>query len=140
MEYGTMEQVTSWIGSVVVDCTDVPRMRAFWRAALGYVPRDAPEPDGVVLMDPTGHGPNLSLSRTPESPLRDYRIHLDLYASDPEREVERLLRLGATRGPEAPPGGDFVTLRDPDGNVFDVIDKRGWSHGQRVEAARPASP
>jgi len=128
----------SWIGSIVVDCTDLPAMLAFWQAALHYVPRDPPEPDGVVLMDPAGHGPNLSLYRTDESPLRDYRLHLDLYSSELEREVDRLLRLGATRGPPAPPGGDFVTLRDPDGNVFDVIDNRGWTYGQRVENPRPS--
>jgi hypothetical protein len=134
-----MEDTSSWVGSIVVDCTDLPRMLAFWQAALHYLPRDRPEPDGVVLMDPSGHGPNLSLYRTSDPPLPDYRLHLDLYSAEPEAEVERLLRLGATRGPAARPGGDFVTLRDPDGNVFDVIDKRGWSHGQRVANVPPSS-
>jgi hypothetical protein len=121
----------SWVGSVVVDCTDFPKMRAFWEAALHYVPRDPPDEEGVVLIDPAGKGPNLSLYRTAEPPLRDYRIHLDVYSSDPGGEVERLVRIGATVVRAAEPGHDFVTLADPDGNVFDVIDKTGWSFGLR---------
>ena len=121
-----------WIGSIVVDCTDLQRMIAFWQEALHYVPRDSPEPDGVVLKDPEGRGPNLSLNKTSEGPLDDYRLHLDLYSSDPEREVERLLRLGATLVSPAKKGHDFVTLADPDGNPFDVIDKKGWASGRRA--------
>ena len=127
-----MELGKSWIGSIVVDCTDLPRMMAFWQDALHYVPRDPPEADGVVLKDPGGIGPNLSLNMTSEGPLDDYRLHLDLYSSEPEEEVQRLLGLGATLKRPAKKGHDFVTLADPDGNLFDVIDKRGWSYGQRA--------
>jgi hypothetical protein len=36
----------------------------------------------------------------------------------------RLLRLGATIYPRTPePDEDFITLVDPDGNLFDVIQK-----------------
>ena len=127
-----MESGNLWIGSIVVDCSDLSRMTEFWQAALGYVPRDPPEPDGVVLKDPHDRGPNLSLNRTAEGPPEDYRMHLDLYASDPAREVERLVALGATVLRPADGVSDFVTLGDPEGNLFDVIDKRGWSFGQRV--------
>ena len=110
------------IGSIVVDCTDLPRMIAFWTEALYYVPRDPPSPDGVILKDPQGRSPNLNLSLSSEGPLAEYRLHLDLYSAEPLEDVARLVRLGATVrwGPE--PGHDFVTLSDPDGNVFDVID------------------
>ena len=121
-----------WVGSIVVDCTDLPRMIRFWQEALRYVPRDPPEENGVVLKDPSGVGPNVSLNRTSERPLDDYRLHLDLYSSDPEREVDRLVGLGATISRRAVEGEDFVTLADPDGNLFDVVDKRGWVPGQRV--------
>jgi hypothetical protein len=107
-------------------------MMTFWQEALHYIPRDPPEPDGVVLKDPEGRGPNLSLNLTTEGPLDDYRIHLDLYSSRPEKEVARLLLLGATLRQPMEPGHDFVTLADPDGNLFDVIDKKGWSFGQRI--------
>ncbi len=111
-----------WVGSIVVDCTHVAEMIAFWSEALHYVPRDPPGPDGVILKDPKGAGPNLNLSRTSELPLNDYRFHLDLYATDPLREVERLVALGAKVVRPPQPGHDFVTLTDPDGNPFDVID------------------
>jgi hypothetical protein len=121
-----------WVGSIVVDCRDLPRMMAFWQEALHYVPREPAEPDGVVLKDPTGVGPNLNLSRSSEGPLDDYRIHLDLYSSDPDGEVARLLGLGATLQVPAGLGHDFVTLADPDGNLFDVIDKKGWAIGRHT--------
>lgn len=126
-----------WIGSIVVDCTDLPRMIEFWANALRYVPRSPPQPDGVILKDPNGEGPNLNLSRSSEGPLEEYRLHLDLYATDPLAEVDRLLQLGATMQRPASPGHDFVTLADPDGNLFDVIDvnwpddTKDWWFGKR---------
>ncbi len=138
-----------WVGSIVIDCTDLPRMIAFWQAALGYVPRDPPAPDGVVLKDPRGRGPNLNLSLSGEGPLEEYRLHLDLYASDPAAEVERLVRLGATVKLEPHPGAEFVTLADPDGNLFDVIDihwegkdpRRPFGgHGPRAERSGARTP
>ncbi len=120
-----------WIGSIVIDCSNFPRMFVFWREALHYVPRDPPDEGGVVLKDPTGVGPNVSLYRTDEGPLADYRLHLDLYSSEPEKEAGRLLGLGATMKRPADQTHDFVTLADPDGNLFDVIDKRGWAFGRR---------
>ncbi len=121
-----------WIGAVVIDCVNLEPMRAFWQAALGYVPRDVPEPDGVVLMDPQGTGPNLSLFASAEEPLEPYRLHLDLYSSSPAAEVDRLVGLGATVRQPRRTGDDFVTLADPDGNVFDVVDKSGWRFGRRA--------
>ncbi|NNN17218.1 MAG: VOC family protein [Thermoplasmata archaeon] len=126
-----MRQGKLWLGAIVIDCTDLPGMISFWTEALHYIPREPPGPDGVVLKDPEGRGPNLSLYRTREGPLRDYRLHLDLYSSHPEEETQRLIQLGAKLERPMAPGQDFVTLADPDGNLFDVIDKRGWPSGQR---------
>jgi len=112
------------IGSIVIDCDDFPRMKAFWEAALGYVPREPSEDGWVVLRDPHGEGPNLSLNRTSEGHLEPYRLHLDLYTSRRNVEVQRLLTLGATLHPNSGQnGGDFVVLADPDGNLFCVVQK-----------------
>jgi len=113
-----------WIGSIVVDCSDFPRMMAFLQDALHDVPREPAEEGSVVLKDPEGQGPNLSLNRTPEGPLEDYRVHLDLYTAEPEKEVERLLRLGATLKRPAEEGKDFVTLADPGGKLFDASTRK----------------
>ncbi len=69
------------IGSIVVRCYEFDRLVAFWQQALGYEPRE-PEEDGwVVLRDPEGRSPNVSLERIPEplEPLgKTSRVHLDL--------------------------------------------------------------
>lgn len=118
-----MESDRLRMGSIVVDCDDFDRMLAFWQAALGYVPREPPAGGWVVLRDPIGRGPNLSLNRTNEGHLDEYRLHLDLYTADREAEVRRLLGLGATLLRPAGPGEDFVVLADPDGNPFCIVQK-----------------
>ena len=112
------------VGSVVIDCNDLDKMLAFWSEALGYVARDAPQEDFVVLRDPRGTNVNVSLQRVPEPRAGKNRLHLDLYTERQEAEVERLLSLGAILHPRSPePGDDFIVLEDPEGNLFCVIDK-----------------
>ena len=113
------------IGSIVVRCYGFEEMMAFWQEALGYVPREPAEDGWVVLCDPEGAGPNVSLDRVPEpfGPIGEIsRVHLDLYTHDQQGEVERLIGIGATRYPrEYGPDDDFVVLEDPDGNRFCVV-------------------
>jgi hypothetical protein len=130
------------VGSILVRCVRFDELIAFWQAALGYVPREPPEDGWVVLTDPTGTGPNLSLDRVEEDqlpPLGELgRVHLDLYTSDREGEVERLLGLGATRYHRASgPEEDFVVLVDPDGNRFCVVAKA--DDAQRLQARGEAA-
>ncbi len=113
------------IGSIVINCREFHEMLAFWQQALGYEPRE-PATDGwVVLRDPEGCGPNLSLNRVPHRRTgKRSRLHLDLYTEDREAEVVRLVELGATRYPwRHRPHDDFVVLEDPDGNLFCVVQK-----------------
>ena len=99
-------------------------MVAFWERALGYEPREPASGGWVVLRDPKERGPNLSFqAREQPRPRRNW-IHLALYTEDAEREVERLLMLGAYRYPwRYRPGADFVVLADPDGNLFYVVQR-----------------
>jgi catechol 2,3-dioxygenase-like lactoylglutathione lyase family enzyme len=113
------------VGSVVIHCHDFDTMFAFWREALGYEPREEPEPDWVVLRDPTGIGVNVSIGQVEELRPNNNNLHFDLYSDDPEAEIERLVALGARRHERMPePGEDFVVLRDPEDNLFCVIDTR----------------
>src|SRR3972149_1651760 len=121
---GRMEKGTVRIGSVVIAVDDFSRMMAFWQEALRYVPGRPPAPGDpfVILKDPAGKGPNVSIDGMP--PERG-RLHLDLLPDGQEGGVERLVLLGATRYRPREPGGDFVVLADPAGNLFCVVDTRG---------------
>jgi catechol 2,3-dioxygenase-like lactoylglutathione lyase family enzyme len=114
-----------YVGSVVIDCNDFARMYAFWRDALGYIPREPPDEGWGVLQDPDRLHVNVSLQKVPEPRVGKNRLHFDLYTDDQAGEVNRLLALGATLfARPVLEGEDFVTLVDPEGNVFDVIDHR----------------
>ncbi|MGH7384034.1 MAG: VOC family protein [Candidatus Rokuibacteriota bacterium] len=111
------------IGSIVIHCYEFDRMLAFWQAALRYVAREPARGGWVILRDPTGRGPNVSLDRVPSQRAgKRSRLHLDLYTEDQEAGVARLVALGAVRYPwRYQPGDDFVVLADPDDNLFCVV-------------------
>ena len=114
------------IGSVVIDCINFDEMLAFWQEALHYIPRSPASGGWVVLQDPAGKNTNVSLNQVSVSEKLMGRnwLHFDLYTSDRQGEVERLLKLGATRHPQTyEPVDDFIVLEDPDGNLFCVVQK-----------------
>jgi len=113
------------IGSIVIRCFEFEKMYHFWRDALSYVPREDPKDGWVVLTDPNKEGPNISLDKAPQK--REGKrswLHLDLYTSNREAEVARLISIGAKeyawRYPEL---ADYKVLEDPDGNLFCVVEK-----------------
>ena len=113
------------LATVVINTSDMRRAVDFWSAALGYQPRQAAwDPEFMMLQDPDGRGLPVSLQLTDEKHLQPVRVHLDLYTSEQDRQVRRLVELGASEvtGWPYPPDADFVVLRDPDGNEFCVID------------------
>ena len=110
-----------YVGSTVINTTDMDAGVAFWTAALGYAVRDA-DPTFAVLTDPRRRWSNVSLQLSDEPKHGRNRLHLDLYADDQPAEVTRLEALGARRIPwEYAPDADYVVLADPDGNEFCVI-------------------
>ena len=110
-----------YVGSTVINTTDVETGIAFWTATLGYAVRHADE-TFAVLTDPRRRWSNVSLQLTDEPKLGQNRLHLDLYTADQKGEVARLETLGAIHVPwEYPPHADFVVMADPDGNEFCVI-------------------
>ena len=105
-----------FVGSVVLNVSDIGRAAEFWSKALGYVP----QPDNPEFLAPeSGKGPRLHLDAGD-------RTHLDLWVdrqdSDQQTEVERLISLGARRVDwDYPEDADFVVLADTEGNLFCVI-------------------
>jgi Glyoxalase-like domain len=90
---------------MVIHCYEFNKMMAFWQEALHYVPRELATDARVVLCDPKGKGPNVSLDRVPDwrSGKRN-RLHLDPYTTDQKGDVERLIKLGrdGIRGSTSP--------------------------------------
>ena len=119
------------IGSIVTHCYEFDKMLAFWQEALRYAPRQPSDSSWVVLRDPEGKGPNISLQRISERRSgKRSRLHLDLYTDNREGEVERLTRIGAARYPwRYRPNSDFVVMEDPDGNLFCVVQIRDHQIG-----------
>jgi hypothetical protein len=57
------------IGSIVIRCHEYDRMFAFWREALRYeVEHTDPNGGFVILRDPNGSGPNISLDHPRQLP------------------------------------------------------------------------
>ena len=114
------------VGSIVIRVDDLERQKAFWSAALGYIPRDGDDDTFSLLRPRDGVGPNVSLDRVGSKVQIPPRIHLDLYADDQAAEVDRLKGLGATEvhWDKRPADADYVIMADPEGNRFCVIDTR----------------
>lgn len=112
------------IGSIVWGVNDVQRAIEFWCAALNYRPLRKPSPDWAILVPAEGQGQQMAITVVSSDAATHQRHHLDLYASDQEAEVERLLSIGARRVDwRYPEGADYVVLADPDGNTFCVVEK-----------------
>ena len=120
------------LGTIVLGADDVERAATFWANVLGYEAVSFPESDDgfTILVPPDRRGTRIAVHRS-ITPIQERpRVHLDLVvdsAAEEASEIERLLRLGATRAPwDYPANPDFVVLADPEGNRFCLVDA---SHG-----------
>ncbi len=114
--------MTLYVGSTVINTSNIDRGIAFWSAALGYIVRHHPDETFAVLTDPNRRWSNISLQLSSDPKSGVNRLHLDLYTPDQLAEVTRLESLGATRLEWTyPEDADFVVMGDPDGNEFCVI-------------------
>ncbi|MFC0432763.1 VOC family protein [Kutzneria buriramensis] len=116
------------IKDIVLDCRHPASLARFWAAALdghSVAPYDEaelerlrakgiddPEDDPTVLLNGT---PRIWFQQVPEAKAVKNRMHLDLNADDPERELVRLTGLGATVIERLE---HWVQLADPEGNEF----------------------
>jgi predicted enzyme related to lactoylglutathione lyase len=108
------------IGAIVWGVRDLHQGINFWSEALNYQLAREPDVDFAILIPKDGDGVQLSLNKVTSA--KPKRHHLDLFTQDQSSEVERLLKLGATRVDwDYEPGADYVVLADPDGNTFCVV-------------------
>jgi predicted enzyme related to lactoylglutathione lyase len=106
---------------VTLDCADPETLARFWAPALGYEVLGSA--GAYVALVPSGGGPGFLLQRVEEPKSGKNRMHVDLKVPDVEREVERLLGLGAKRLSDATMeehGSQWVVMTDPEGNEFCV--------------------
>jgi hypothetical protein len=127
------------IQDIVFDSPHPAPIARFWADALGgyqVAPYDEAElarlrakgifdveddPVVVVEPDPAGDragGPRLIFQQVPEPRTVKNRVHLDLSATDPAAEIERLTGLGAR---VLAVREHWTTLADPDGNELCVM-------------------
>lgn len=110
------------IGSIVWGVKDVSRAVTFWTSALDYKLKYPASEDWAILIPKTGDGIQMSISRITSPKAK--RHHIDLFTDNQEKEVERLISLGATHKEwNYPPNADYVVLNDPDGNPFCVVQR-----------------
>lgn len=113
---------------------DPPRGYASWEAFLEA--HGVPESDwnlASAIVDPQGKGPRIYFQRMDTPKFGKNRLHIDMNVSartpiplherkgEVEREVARLVGLGATRDHDVEEAGEFwVVMLDPEGNEFCV--------------------
>ena len=111
-----------YVGSTVINTSDLDQAIAFWTSAVGYVVHNA-DSTFAVLTDLRRRWSNLSLQHSNEPKTGVNRVHLDVYTTDREAEVSRLEELGAMRVVpwEYAADHDHIVMAAPDGNEFCVI-------------------
>ena len=113
------------LATIVVNALDMNRAAAFWGETLGYDLEHEIEAEDQFarLEDPAGQAATVLIQRTEKIPAEAAPVHIDLYTSERDQHIERLLKLGATRADDwdYPERHDFVVLRDTEGNEFCMI-------------------
>jgi catechol 2,3-dioxygenase-like lactoylglutathione lyase family enzyme len=118
--------MTARIAQLALDVADVDRQAKFWSKALGLRSDLGGDGDGMLYPpdDAPPSVPTIYLQGVGEAKRDKLRLHLDLRPEDGdvEREVERLLGLGAARADVGQTGEEgFTVLADPEGNEFCVL-------------------
>jgi catechol 2,3-dioxygenase-like lactoylglutathione lyase family enzyme len=112
------------IEHVTFDCTDAPALATFWAGVLEQEV-DAGGNQFFATVNKSGDGVALMFIQVPEPRTAKNRLHLDLATADWSAEIDRLVGLGAKRLDEYDEyGAHWVTLADPEGNLFDLAEIR----------------
>ena len=116
--------MNSFIFNVTFDCADPENLAAFWSEVTGYqrllINSDELDDDVVALESPDRRGVRrLLFFKVPEPKTVKNRVHVDLAATHPGTEIERLVGLGATRVEyQERNGRRWTVMLDPEGNEF----------------------
>src|SRR5690242_10878347 len=109
------------VQNITFDCDDTAKVGAFWSAALDRALDPSPNEHIHTIGMTDGMLPRWFFLKVPEGKTAKNRMHLDLGTDDREKEVERLLDLGATHVADKDEWGiRWTVLQDPEGNEFCV--------------------
>lgn len=116
--------MSSTVFGLSYDARDAKTAATFWAAALGRAVGDGANSDHAVVEagDVAASGPRIGFHKVPEGKTVKNRLHLDLITTDFAAELARLEGIGAKQLNEVNAGAHWVTLADPEGNEFDLIE------------------
>jgi 4a-hydroxytetrahydrobiopterin dehydratase len=102
---------------IAIDAIDIPAVRPFWKAVLGYAAEPGDEGPSGALADPVAQGPAVWFQQMDRPRPQRNRIHFDVTVPHDEapRRIEAALAAGGRllSDAEAPA---FWVLADPEGN------------------------
>lgn len=111
---------------IAIDALDIPSVRPFWKAILGYAAEAGRDGPKSPLVDPLGQGPAVWFQQMDAPRPQRNRIHFDLTL--PHDEARRRLRAAVDAGgrllndARAPA---FWVLADPEGNEVCICTWQG---------------
>lgn len=109
------------VGTIMLDCTDLDAMVAFWTEALGLEEKIR-FPGYVWLSRLSDGGPALAFQLVPEPKLGKNRMHFDVSTADPAAFIERVEQLGGRQiRSHEDSGTKWTVCADPEGNEFCVV-------------------
>ncbi len=109
----------SW-EQLTIASTSPVELGRWWCNALGWtVVSD--DPEAFEIQPELDRLPGLLFLCVPEVKTSKNRLHIDLRPDDRDAEVERLVKLGATRIDVGQDNVSWVVLADPEGNEFCVL-------------------
>ncbi|MDT7729943.1 MAG: hypothetical protein QOK45_196 [Mycobacterium sp.] len=106
------------------DTNDAAKLADFWAQALHSTVNDGATEDAASIGVDTDVrlGAVLMFRKVPEGKTVKNRVHLDLQATDVVAEADRLISLGAQQIRSlAENNNRWISLRDPEGNEFDLV-------------------
>jgi hypothetical protein len=107
----------------ILDARDPVRLGRWWQEALGWVVVND-DPEEFEIRPASDRLPGLLFARVPEPKTVKNRLHLDFRPDDRDKEVERMLALGASRADVGQGIQSWVVLADPEGNEFCILSSR----------------
>jgi predicted enzyme related to lactoylglutathione lyase len=114
------------VSFVTIDANDPERLAAFWGAVLGVEVEERTDRGRFVFLE-RASGTLLCFQRVPEPKTVKNRVHLDVRIEDIDEATQRIVSLGGTWDgfDRALDEARWRTLRDPEGNEFDIFESSG---------------